>query len=195
MFHKWAAKKLPADWDCFLSEVVKIAKRALLIIDMLNDFVLPGAPLEVPAAKIIIPSIKMELDKARREGVPVIYLCDQHQANDSEFKVWPSHAVKGTEGAEVVLELKPQPGDYIIAKTSYSSFFETELDSLLKRLGVDQLILTGVVTNICVLYTGADAYMRGYKVSVSEEAVAALNEEDHRFALRQLQEVLKPKAK
>ena len=167
----------------------------MLIIDMLNDFVLPGAPLEVPAARAIIPSIKKELDKARREEVLVIYLCDQHQADDPEFQVWPPHAVKGTEGAEVVSELKPQPGDYIIPKTSYSGFFETELDSLLKSLGIEELILTGVVTNICVLYTGADAYMRGYKVSVSEEEVAALDEEDHRFALRQLQEVLKPKAK
>lgn len=173
----------------------KIGKRALLIIDMLNDFVLPGSPLEVPQARSIIPNIKRELDKARKEGIPVIYLCDRHQADDPEFQVWPPHAVKGTKGAEVVSELKPQPRDYIIAKATYSAFFETELDSLLRRLGVDELILTGVLTNICVLYTGADAYMRGYRVSVSEEQVAALDEENHRFALRQLREVLKPKAR
>ena len=172
---------------------MKIGKKALLVIDMLNDFVLPGAPLEVPGARTIIPSIKREFDKARREGTPVVYLCDQHEAGDPEFRVWSPHAVKGTEGAEVVSELKPQPGDYIIPKTSYSGFFETELDSLLRKLGVDELILTGVVTNICVLYTGADALMRGYRVVVSENQVAALNEEDHRFALRQLREVLKPK--
>ncbi|MDH5715707.1 MAG: cysteine hydrolase [Candidatus Aminicenantes bacterium] len=175
--------------------VAKIGKRALLIIDMLNDFILPGSPLEVPQARSIIPHIKRELNNARREGIPVIYLCDQHQADDPEFQVWPPHAVKGTEGAEVVSELKPQPGDYIIVKTSYSGFFETELDSLLRRLGVNELILTGVVTNICILYTGADAYMRGYRVSVSEEQVAALDEENHRFALRQLREILKPKVR
>ena len=175
--------------------MAKIGKRALLIIDMLNDFVLPGSPLEVPQARRIIPNIKRELNNARREGIPVIYLCDRHQADDPEFQVCPPHAVKETEGAEVVSELKPQPGDYIIAKTTYSAFFETELDSLLRRLGVDELILTGVLTNICVLYTGADAYMRGYRVSVSEEQAAALDEEDHRFALRQLREVLKPKAR
>jgi len=93
----------------------------------------------------------------------------------------------------VVSELKPQPGDYIVYKTSYSGFFETELDSILRRLGVDELILTGVVTNICVLYTGADACMRGYKVSVSEGQVAALDKEDHKFALRQLRKVLRTK--
>ena len=175
--------------------VAKIGKRALLIIDMLNDFILPGSPLEIPAARNIIASIKSVLNKARRKGIPIIYLCDQHQADDPEFQVWPPHAVKGTEGAEVVSELKPQPGDHIIVKTSYSGFFETKLESLLRRLGVDELILTGVVTNICILYTGAEAYMRGYRVSVSEEQVAALDEENHRFALRQLREVLKTRVR
>lgn len=165
--------------------------RALLVIDMLNDFVEKGAPLEVPKARGIVANIKRETNKARRKNIPVIYCCDSHSKNDREFAIWPPHAVKGTRGAEVVDELKPREGDVIIHKCTHSGFFRTSLDKTLKRLGVRRLILTGVVTNICILYTAVDAYMRGYEVSVPEDCVAALRDDDHRFALRQIRETLK----
>ena len=133
---------------------------ALLIADMLNDFINKGASIEVPEARTIIPNIKNEIKKARRKHIPVIYCCDAHKNNDPEFKLWPRHAVKGTEGAQVIKQLKPHDEDYIVLKTHYSCFYRTSLDKLLKRLGVTHLIITGVVTNICVLYTAAEAYMR-----------------------------------
>ncbi len=166
--------------------------KALLIIDMLNDFVVKGAPLEVPKARGIVGNIKRELKKARRNDIPVIYCCDSHSRNDREFEVWPVHAVKGTRGAEVVDELKPRAGDVIVYKRTYSGFYRTPLDKTLRRFGVRHLVLTGVLTNICILYTAADAYMRGYQVCVPEDCVAALRAEDHRFALRQIREILKP---
>lgn len=166
-------------------------KEALLVIDMLNDFVLEGAPLEVPATRSMIGSIQVRIEQAREKGIPIFYLCDQHAPDDPEFKVWPCHAVQGTKGSEVIDELAPQPGDGIIPKVSYSGFFETDLDAQLKAKGVEHLVLTGCVTNICILYTAVDAYMRGYGVTVPEECVAGLNEEDHRFALRQINDVLK----
>src|SRR3972149_4392429 len=100
-------------------------KKALLIIDMLNDFVLPGSPLEVPDTRKIIPNIQREIAKARQEGNAVIYVCDTHDPNDKEFSKfnWPPHAVIGTQGAKVIDELKPQKGDIIIEKTSYSGFY------------------------------------------------------------------------
>lgn len=169
-------------------------KKTLLIIDMLKDFVLPGAPLEVPMARDILPNIKRKIDKAHKENIPIIYLCDRHEPDDVEFNVWPPHAVKNSEGAEIVDELKPQEGDYIVPKISYSAFYKTELEELLEKLKVEELIITGVVTNICVLYTTMDALARGYKAEVPEDCVAALNEEDHKFALRQIKEVLKPRS-
>lgn len=167
-------------------------KKALLIIDMLNDFVQPGAPLEVPGARDIIANIKRKIEEARQEKIPVIYLCDAHAPNDAEFRVWPPHAVRGTRGAVVIEELKPGKKDSVILKTTYSGFFGTKLDSLLKKIKPKQLIVTGVCTEICVLYTVADAYMRGYEVHVPEECVAGLTKEDHAFALRQMKQVLKP---
>jgi nicotinamidase-related amidase len=167
-------------------------KKALLIIDMLNDFVKEGAPLEVPRARGIIGKIKRELQKARRVGMPVIYCCDRHQPNDREFEIWPPHAIRGTCGAEVVEALKPIQREPIVAKTTYSAFYRTKLQKVLKGLGIEHLILTGLVTNICILYTAVDAYMRGYEVTVPEDCVAGLNTEDHLFALKQIKEVLKP---
>lgn len=167
-------------------------KKALLIIDMLNDFVKKGAPLEVPKARGIVNNIRRELEKARRTGIPVVYCCDRHAPEDREFEIWPPHAVRGTKGAEIIKELKPIKGEFVVAKKTYSAFYRTNLEKVLKRLGVERLVLTGVVTNICVLYTAVDAYMRGYEVAVPEECVAGFKTGDNRFALRQIKKVLKP---
>ena len=162
---------------------------ALLVTDMLNDFVNKGATLEVPMARTIIRNIKKEINKARKRHIPIIYCCDAHKDNDPEFKLWPRHAVKGTAGADVIEQLKPQKEDYVISKTYYSCFYKTTLDKLLKKLETTHLILTGVVTNICILYTTAEAYMRGYRVTIPKNCVAALTKNEHQFALQQMQRV------
>jgi len=168
------------------------SKKAFLVIDMLNDFVKDNAPLFVPGAQGIITAIKKRMDEARAHGVPIIYVCDAHSQNDLEFRVWPQHAVKGSTGAQVVRDLAPEKGDIVIFKKSYSGFYGTTLENALKRIGAKELTITGVCTEICVLYTTADAYMRGYKVEVPEDCCAALTPEDHRFALEQMKQVLKP---
>lgn len=167
-------------------------KEALLVIDMLNDFVREGAPLEVPETRKIIPAIQREIERARKEGSPVIYACDWHEPEDREFEKmgWPPHAVKNTEGAEVVEQLKPAERDIEIKKTTYSAFYGSKLEETLKSLGVESLRLTGCVTNICVMFTAADAAMRDYDVTVVQDAVAGLNREDHEAGLRIMKNVL-----
>ncbi len=159
---------------------------------MLNDFVLEGAPLEVPQTRKIIPIIKDEIDVAHASGRPVIYLCDAHEPEDKEFKKfgWPAHAVKGSRGAEVVEELKPRKGDIVIRKTTYSGFYGTNLDATLRRLGIDSLRLTGDVTHICIMFTASDAVLRDYEVTVVEDGVAGLSREDHNAALRIMKNVM-----
>ncbi len=163
----------------------------MLIIDMLNDFILEDAPLRVPKIERIIEPIKREIEKARSEGYHVIYLCDSHEENDREFEIFPRHAVKGTEGAKILEELKPEGTDIIVRKKTFSGFYNTNLDEILKKLEVEKIIVTGDVTNICILYTVADAVMRGYKVDVVKDAVAGINARDHKFALEQMKNVLK----
>lgn len=164
---------------------------ALIIIDMLNDFVLPGAPLEVPSTREIIPAIKREISAARAEGMPVIYVCDAHAADDREFAAWPPHAVKGSRGARVVDALKPQEGDIIVEKPTYSAFYRTDLENILNNRGIKTLVITGCVTNICILYTAYEAVVRGYKVTVPRDCSAGLDKSDHDFAFRQMGKVLK----
>lgn len=169
-----------------------MAKEALLIIDMLNDFVLEGAPLEVPNTRKIVPVIKEEIKRAKRQGYPIIYICDSHEEEDKEFLKfgWPRHAVKGTKGADVIEELKPGAEDIIIEKKTYSGFYNTNLDETLRRLGVDSLRITGCVTHICVMFTASDAVLRDYKVTVLKDGVAGISEEDHEAALRIMKNVL-----
>ena len=167
-------------------------KKALVIVDMLNDFVRPGAPLEVPEARKIVPALRRRIARARREGELVVYVCDAHRSNDPEFAHmgWPSHAVEGTAGAAVVAPLSPEPGDAVVEKKTYSGFHRTALDTVLRRHGVRRLALSGCVTNICILYTSADAAMRGYDVTVDERLVAGLSPKRHAFALDEMERVL-----
>jgi len=165
--------------------------KALLVVDMLNDFILPGAPLEVPEARDIIPNVKREIEKARKNKEYIIYVCDSHTEDDREFKIWPKHAVRGTEGARVVKELSPQEQDFIIEKTTYDGFYQTNLQDLLKQLDVDELTIVGCVSNICIMYTASSAVLRGYKVNIPLDCIASIDEEGRSCALKQFREVLK----
>jgi nicotinamidase-related amidase len=84
--------------------------------------------------------------------------------------------VAGTPGAEVVTELAPRDEDYVVPKRRYSGCFGTDLDMLLRELGVDTVVLTGLHTNICVRHTAADAFQEGYSVVVPTDAVEAFTE-------------------
>lgn len=164
-------------------------KEALLIIDMLNDFV--NGKLKCERAQLIIPNIKELSSSARRnrflrKDVEVIYVNDAHNESDFENKRWEPHAIKGTEGAEVIQELKPVKGDHVIEKTTYSGFFETGLDSLLRSLNVKTVYLTGLHTNVCARHTAADAFFRGYDIVAVEDGLQAFSEKDHNEGLEYL---------
>lgn len=165
---------------------------ALLVIDMLEDFVRPGAPLEVPDNRKILPAVRRRIAQARKKGELVVYVCDAHRKNDPEFSRmgWPPHAVAGSPGAAVIEPISPEPGDVIVEKKSYSGFHRTALSSVLRRHGVRRLALSGCVTNICILYISYEAVVRGYEVSVDERLVAGLDRKSHSFALDQMEKIL-----
>lgn len=167
-------------------------KSAILVIDMLEDFIREEAPLEVPETRKIIPFLQKELKKAREKGIYIIYVCDAHKKDDIEFRKygWLPHCIKGTEGANIIEDLKPEKGDIILEKKTYSGFYKTKLDKILKENNIKNLYLTGCVTHICVLFTASDAVLRGYNVFVLENGVAGLSEEDHKAGLRIMENVL-----
>ena len=134
---------------------------ALIIVDMLNDFVIGKLGSE-PAKKVVTPNKEL-ISFAHKNNIPVIYTCDSHLENiDFEFTKWDSHALKDDVGSQIVDELKPTKKDFVIYKRRYSAFFHTDLDLLLKELKVDTLIVTGVQTHICVIHTLASAFMNGF---------------------------------
>ncbi|MHA2378722.1 MAG: cysteine hydrolase family protein [Candidatus Thorarchaeota archaeon] len=161
-------------------------KTAILVIDMLVDFVEESGALVVPGAKALVSTQKQILGHARDTGATVLYLADNHMPDDEEFKVWPKHSVAGTHGAQVVKDLSPEKGEKVIPKRRYSGFFGTDLDLTLRESGIENVIIMGVLTDICVMYTSADAASRGYNVFVVKDATASTTKRNHEFALQHM---------
>jgi nicotinamidase-related amidase len=164
---------------------------AILVNDMLNDFI--HGKLKCDRAAQIIPKIKLLLEKARQKDIPVFYCNDEHLPTDTyELKLWGPHAMKETDGAKVINELKPSANDYIVPKRRYSSFDGTSLNGSLEGTyngkGADTIIMTGVHAHICVKHTAYDAFVRGYNVIVAEDGVQAFTAEDHRAGLKYMKQ-------
>lgn len=163
------------------------ARQAVLVIDMLNDFV--TGELKCERAENIIPNLQRLLSGARAAGVPVIYSGDAHLPSDFELEVWGEHAMAGTPGAEVIPELEPQDSDYEVPKRTYSAFHETGLEPLLRSLGVDTVVITGIHTNICDRHTSADAFFRGFDIDIVTDGVDSFTQEEHEQGLAYLEKI------
>ena len=165
-----------------------MGKTALIVIDMLNDFLDPGGSLYVGAqAREIIPFVARKIAEFRAQGRVVIFVCDAHAADDREFRSFPAHAVQGSWGARIIPELTPAPGDLRVEKTQYSAFDHTNLDDILKQEQVEAVHVVGVMTSICVLSTVQDLFHRKLPGLVYRQGVADSDPEAHAFALKQMQ--------
>lgn len=161
----------------------KRTRRALLVIDMINDHLQPGALLEVPRARAVVPALKQRLAEARKQGIPVVYVVDEHEPDDPDLDAWGTHAVKGTKGTEVWDEIAPESGDRIVKKPSYSAFFKSELANVLDELEVDTLVLTGCLTEIGIMATATDAMQHGYAIEVPPDSQAGSSPEAEMAAM------------
>ncbi|MBW1991214.1 MAG: cysteine hydrolase [Deltaproteobacteria bacterium] len=167
-----------------------MGKKALIVADMLNDFIDPQGALYVgPAGREIIPFIAKKIEEGRAAGDLVIFLCDAHDPENGEFRLFGLHAVKGTWGAEVIPELVPQPGDHRVEKTSYSGFYQTGLEDLLRREQVEEVGVMGVCTSICVMETVKELFYRKFSVVVYKDGVADFDPQAHAFALKHMERV------
>lgn len=166
-------------------------KKAVVIVDMLNDFAQDDefyqGKLFVQGSREIIGYIKGIKDSAESAGVPVIYLCEDHDPDDKEFEKWPEHGVKDTYGAEIIDELKPGEKNQVFAKKDISAFARHEFRQYLEQEGIEELIVTGVATDYCVRAVALaaedkhgnivpGAIERGYKVTVVVDAIAGVDE-------------------
>lgn len=163
---------------------------AVLVVDMLRGFLEEGHPLYCgEAARHIIPCVQKLLEEEVAEGSKVFYLCDNHAADDLEFKMFPPHCIVGTVEAEIIPELAKYAGE-VIPKTRYSGFFGTPLEKRLRRLRPVKVIVCGVCTDICVMHTVANARNRDYVVEVPVDCVASFDTSAHRFALEHMEKIL-----
>lgn len=163
-------------------------KTAIIVVDMLNDFV-TGA-LKCDRGLAIVPKTAKLLDAARKNNIPVIFSNDAHiKGIDHELKLWGDHAIAGTKGAEVIPELNLCEKDFVVPKRRYSGFFRTDLELLLKELGVDTLIMTGLHTHMCVRHTSADAYCLGYNIIAASDATDSFTKEDYESGIDYLKAV------
>jgi len=163
--------------------------KALVIIDMLNDFV-DGA-LANPRAQAIVPALQRLLEHARREDWVIVFSNDAHETGDPELAVWGDHAMAGTPGAQVIAALEPQPGgrELVSPKRAYGAFDGTGLDEQLRLLGVDEVVLAGQHTHICVRHSAYGALVRGYEITVPRDAVCGFEGVDEEAALDYLRDV------
>lgn len=167
---------------------------ALILIDVINDMEFEsGAQLlenALPASRKLA-ALKR---RAHRAGVPVIYVNDNFGKWRSDFRQQLGHVLEeGVRGEEVAELLRPDKDDYFVLKAKHSGFYHTQLDLLLEYLEVKTVVLAGFTTDICVLFTAADAHMRDLQIVIPEDCSAAPSIEDHEFALAHMARVLDAK--
>jgi nicotinamidase-related amidase len=166
--------------------------RALIVIDMLKDFIYEeGALYCGKKVKKIIPIVKKKINEAHKEGSVVIFLTDAHNKDDLEFKRFPPHCIKQSWGAEIIDELDVRKEDYIVPKTRYSGFYNTNLDAILKKHNITKADVVGVCTSICVMDTVGELKNRDIEVRIFKEGVADFDEEFHEFALKRMKRIYK----
>ena len=163
----------------------KVLDCALLVIDMQNDFVMPGSPIRVAGAKATVPVIKKVLTSFRNVGLPVFHAVREYRPDGSDIEITRLDSflerakvvVPGTRGCEIIEELKPVPGEYRIVKNRYSAFFLTELDLMLRRLGIEHVVICGTEYPSCIRTTIFDAVSNNYFVTLITDGCSAQTSE------------------
>jgi nicotinamidase-related amidase len=170
--------------------MININNCALIVIDLQNDFVRQGAPMEVPDARASLPEVRKLLDAARNHKIPIIYTkfltgpkktllwnwspqIEEFGACKRGLKRHYSELNAERQCADVVDEIYPAVGDYIVEKYGYSAFKNTNLQDILRSEGIDSVIIFGTVTQICVADTVHDAFALGIKVIVVSDCVTS----------------------
>jgi len=173
-----------------------MVRNILIVVDMLNDFINEDGALYCgPSASAIVPAVEKVVKEFREREDPLIFLMDAHKEDDAEFKRFPKHCVKGTEGAKVIKSLVKNPSkrEFYIEKTRYSGFYGTSLEATLANIEtifgmvtrdvIDTVEVVGVCTSICVMDTVGGLANRDYKIRVRKNCVADFDQEMHKMAL------------
>jgi nicotinamidase/pyrazinamidase len=160
-------------------------KPAIIVVDMVKDTFKEGSRLPITQeGRSIIPNLQKLLTESRKRGFPVIFANDSFLKGDFIFTgKMKSHSIRGTEGAEVVADLNPEPTDIILPKRRFSAFFKTDLDHTLRVLGVDTIVVTGLTIEFCVLSTVMDGLCHDFSAIILEDCTVSHTKERHEACL------------
>jgi len=172
-------------------------KFALVIVDMQNDFVLPGLPFCIAGAHDTIPRIRKALEGFRKARWPVFHMVREHRADGSDVEITraqgflntATYAIPGTKGCEIVEALQPREGEYRIAKQRFSGFMQTELDFILRRLGITHIVVCGTQYPVCIRTTVFDGIAYGYRVTILTDATSAQTPEIAEANIRDIKNI------
>jgi nicotinamidase-related amidase len=172
------------------------ATTALILLDVVTDFEFEDGDQLLRHTRRIAPHLARLAKRAREAGLPVIYVNDNFGKWQEDFKTMSDHFLRPTaKGHDVVKLLRPDPEDYYVLKPHRSAFYSTTLELLLRELKVRKLVITGITTDICVLFTANDAYMRGFELHIPSDCVAAVKPSHTKQALEFIHRVLKADTK
>ena len=166
-------------------------KFALLLIDVINDFDFPEADRLLKYARPMARNLLRLKRRAQKAGVPVVYVNDNFGRWKSDFRRTVDHCARHGRGREVVESLRPEENDYFVLKPKHSGFFSTTLETLLRYLETQTLILTGIAGNFCVLFTANDAYMRDFDLFVPSDCTVSNTKKENGSALALMRKFLK----
>ncbi|PYI57910.1 MAG: isochorismatase, partial [Verrucomicrobia bacterium] len=164
---------------------------ALLLIDVINDFDFPEAEQLLDYARPMAQNLLRLKRRAQKAGVPVIYVNDNFGRWKSDFRRTVNHCTRHGDGRAIVKLLRPDEGDYFVLKPKHSGFFSTTLETLLRYLKTQTLIVTGIAGNFCVLFTANDAYMRDFNLLVPRDCTVSNTKKENESALRLMKRFLK----
>src|ERR1051325_1011527 len=164
---------------------------ALLLIDVINDFDFPEADQLLRYARPMARKLLRLKRRAQKAGVPVIYVNDNFGRWKSDFRRTVEHCLRNGRGSELVKMLHPEESDYFVLKPKHSGFFSTTLETLLRYLETEVLILTGIAGNFCVLFTANDAYMRDFTLFVPSDCTVSNTKRENNSALSLMKNFLK----
>jgi nicotinamidase-related amidase len=166
-------------------------KFALLLIDVINDFDFPEADQLLKYARPMARNLLRLKRRAQKAGIPVVYVNDNFGRWKSDFRRTVEHCAHHGRGREVVELLRPEENDYFVLKPKHSGFFSTTLETLLRYLETQTLILTGIAGNFCVLFTANDAYMRDFNLFVPLDCTVSNSKKGNDSALALMRKFLK----
>jgi nicotinamidase-related amidase len=165
-------------------------KSALLVVDMQNFFMDPASPTYACGGAAILPNVTRLITAFRGAGRPVIYTRHVHHPDRLDVGImgwwWDGMCVEGSPESRVVSSISPLPNEKVVLKHRYSAFFDTDLATVLRCLKVEDLVISGMMTNMCCESTARDAYYRDYRVFFPADATGTINEEMHLASLLNL---------